>query len=291
MSRITQEQKNIINTFTCERLTEKEENKSLIVNFENERGRPLVEYLKTYAWQEDREGKTAFYIIKDSDNDVLMFFSLKCGSLFDPIDEASLKDRAKFGVQVIKLIDISRNGNDIERDKASKILEQLRSGQQISLEIIEEYSKSKVKKFSTLVQEKQQEKNEKIIRVNHTFPAVELVHFCINDLNKDKWKKLKLCHPFGEVMFWQFIAPLIYSTQKIIGCQYVYLFAADCSDNGNLTNYYNVSLKFDMPSEIATNKPSYDFCCEFMCQEINKLKENRFEYFENFNPNPDDIFV
>ncbi len=91
-------------------------------------------------------------------------------------------------------------------------------------------------------------------------------------------------------MFWNFIAPIIYKTQEIVGCQYVYLFAADISEDENLINYYNVSLKFELPQEVGTTKPAYDFCCTFMCQKINELRKHRKAYFDNFNPNHNDVY-
>ena len=108
---------------------------------------------------------------------------------------------------------------------------------------------------------------------------------------KKKWKLYDIQHPVGEVMFWKYIAPIIYETQERIGCQYVYLFAADASPDGVLINYYNVALKFEKPTNVGTNKPSYDLCCEFMCQEISKLRKNRQEYFDNFNPDDGDIIA
>ena len=92
-------------------------------------------------------------------------------------------------------------------------------------------------------------------------------------------------------MFWKFIVPIIFKIQSLIGCQYLFLFAADMSEDNNLINYYNVALKFEQPEHIGTNKPKYDFCCRFMCQEINTLKTNQEEYFENFNPNDDDVLI
>lgn len=92
-------------------------------------------------------------------------------------------------------------------------------------------------------------------------------------------------------MFWRYITPIIYKIQKHIGCQYAYLFAADTSTDGNLINYYDVALKFERPTNVGTNKPSYDLCCEFMCQKVNDLRKNRKEYFDNFNPDADDIIV
>lgn len=95
----------------------------------------------------------------------------------------------------------------------------------------------------------------------------------------------------GEVMFWAYVVPIILGVQTYIGCQYVFLFAADMSENATLINYYNVALKFAQPVNIGTNKPRYDLCCQFMCQEVSDLKQNRENYFNNFNPADDDIIA
>ena len=79
MGKITEEQKKIIKRFSCERLSSREENKRLIKKFSNDKGRSLVEYLQHLAWDEDIECKVAYYLIKSPDNEIAMFFSLKCG--------------------------------------------------------------------------------------------------------------------------------------------------------------------------------------------------------------------
>ena len=142
-----------------------------------------------------------------------------------------------------------------------------------------------------LDQDKQREGNEQIVRVKHTYPGIELVHFCSNDLAKDKWKTYGINHPMGEVLFWEFIAPIIDNVRQYVGCQYLFLFAADASEDGSLINYYDVALKFMQPTEIGTNKPRYDFCCKFMCEEISDLRKNRQVYFDNFNPDDDDVIA
>ena len=94
-------------------------------------------------------------------------------------------------------------------------------------------------------------------------------------------------HPMGEVLFWWFIMPIIESVQKIVGCQYAYLFAADSSEDRTLINYYNVSLRFVSQDSIGTSKPRYDYCCEFMLQEISKLVTFKSEFFMHFNLDTD----
>lgn len=73
--------------------------------------------------------------------------------------------------------------------------------------------------------DREREGNKQIIRVGHTYPSIELVHFCVNDNARAFWKECSLGHAMGEVLFWEFVVPIIYKTQKQIGCQYVFLFA------------------------------------------------------------------
>lgn len=294
MGQITEDQQAIIECFTCERLSCNPENRALIDSFFSEKGRSLVWYLQNRAWQEDIECKTAYYLVKNSDNEVVLFFSLKCGALFDPLDENSIEENAQRFQNLLEVIQ-GINGKGQEREFALQLLERFRSGQNISIEQIKRRIKMNAQNARKLLlqlnQDKQSEGNEQIIRVGHTYPGIELVHFCSNDLVKDKWKSYGINHPMGEVLFWKFITPIIDNIQQYVGCQYLFLFAADTSEDGNLINYYDVALKFKKPTEIGTNKPRYDFCCEFMCEDISELKKNRQTYFDNFNPDHDDVIA
>lgn len=294
MGKITDEQKRIIEKFSCERLSSNPENKNLIKGFVSEKGSLLVDYLHNLAWDEDVEGKTAYYLVKSPENEIALFFSLKCGALFDLLDEESVVERAKRLQKLLRVVQgINKNGK--EKELAIQILENFRSGQNITIEQIKRNIKINAQQTQELLHsldyDKEHEHNEQIIRVGHTYPGIDLVHFCANDLMRKKWKSYGIQHPMGEVMFWNYIAPIIYETQKTIGCQYAYLFAADASRDGVLINYYNVALKFEESANLGTNKPSYDLCCVFMCQEVNELKKNRQEYFDNFNPDDDDIIA
>jgi len=294
MGKITDEQKKIIESFSCERLTNKPENKDLIKKFQSERGRSLVGYLQHLAWEEDTKCKTAYYLIKSPDNEIALFFSLKCGALFDPLDEDTIKKRAKSTQKLLQIVQGMNEGGQ-QRELAIQLLEHFRSGQDIPVEQIKKWIKRNAKQAQEILHQlnydKEHEENGQIVRVGNTYPGIEIVHFCLNDSMKEKWKSYKIDHPMGEVMFWKYIAPIIYGIQEYVGCQYAYLFAADTSEDGNLINYYNVALKFEQPTKVGTNKPRYDLCCVFMCQEVNELRKKRLEYFENFNPDVGDIIA
>lgn len=220
-----------------------------------------------------------------------MFFSLKCGALFDPLDEKTIEERTHMAQELLRIL--LEEGQ--EKESVAQILERIRSGRDISFDQIKCAIKANVKQGQKILKQinydKTHEGNEQIVRVGHTYPAVDLVNFCSNDIAKDIWNECGIKHPMGEVMFWKYIVPIILQVQVHIGCQYLFLFAADMSEDATLINYYNVALKFRQPTDIGTNKPQYDLCCQFMCQEIGNLKKNQEEFFDNFNPDADDIIA
>ena len=134
-----------------------------------------------------------------------------------------------------------------------------------------------------------------ILRVGKTYSGVEITHFCTDDnvveKMKENWKKEGFCYPIGQTLFWYKIVPIICKLQESAGCQFAFLFAADQTPDGTLTTYYNVALKFEKLQNVGTNKPIYDFCCEFMSQEVNNLKTGREFFLDNFNPDIDDEII
>ena len=294
MGKITEAQKAIINQFRCERVSSKPENLGLISEFSSQKGQQLVKYLQECGWEEDVGGHTAYYFIKSHEGEAVLFFSLKCGSLLDQIDEGAFRKRAKRNKKILSVLrGLNQDGDS--REQAELLLERIRMGRDIPVETIKKIYKHKkstaLQILWQMARDREREWNPHTIQVFNTYSAIELVHFCSSDSIRERWKKHQMHHPFGEVMFWKHIAPIVYETQDRIGCQYLYLFAADTSDDGTLVNYYNESLKFEKPEHIGTIKPSYDYCCEFMCQEISTLRENRQSFFDNFNPDDDDIVV
>ena len=73
------------------------------------------------------------------------------------------------------------------------------------------------------------------------------------------------------------------SVRQQIGCQYLFLFAADFSKGEKLIKYYEDQLNFKIPENLATAKPIYDFSCKFMCQVVKELADAREAFFDNFS--------
>lgn len=293
--KITKEQEAVLDELICERLRDNPDSRDLIQTFQSERGTLIVEYLKQYGLQEEAEGNTAFYIVRTKRNEVLMFFSLKCGELFDPLfDEAEIEAGYEEYLLIIQALKNVEGKPDVQA-KAIEKLKRLSEAKGITLQkalnLVLEGTKTKAKLLNALSHEKEAEENDNITRVSKTYPGIELVHFCTNDNARETWKRFGLNHSMGEVIFWKYIVPKFFEVQKIVGCEYAFLFAADLSEDRTLINYYNVALKFAIDVPMGTNKPFYDFTCAFMCQNLNVLKENQQSYFDHFNIDANDEIV
>lgn len=288
MSKITIEQFHLINSLRCERLTSNIINKELILRFENHRNNGLAESLRQEAWSDDAEGNVNYYLIKDTNDNILFFFSLKCGALFHHLNEEQIQYKAKLWNTLESIL----KNPDTSDPTAMLIIEKLRTGKDVTDEDLIGYvGKTATEKrnlLTSISKDRQTEKNGHIVRVDTTHSGVELVHFCKND-NCNVWSTWGLPQSLGNVVFWHFIVPLFENVQKIVGCKYAFLFAADLSEDGSLINYYQTALHFDMPKDIGTNKPIYDLSCRFMCQTVNTLVNNRVMFFEDFNPDRDSV--
>lgn len=132
--RITNEQKEILDNLICERLSDNNINEVLIKSFVSKRGASLVNYFQKLGVREEREGKTAYYIIKTKQNEVLMFFSMKCGALFEPLlDEDEVKQDFQRLIILLQAIE-NANGEVPELDEANGILTKYQVGDRISAE-------------------------------------------------------------------------------------------------------------------------------------------------------------
>ena len=251
--RITEQQEAYLNSLTCQRLTDDPINKQLIKNFRCARNTGLAGQLRYLAWEEDLSGSTTYYIIKDQEGRILLYFSLQCGSLFDPIDREQLMEDIQRYRQLQEMIRTRHRG--ATKDKYLAQLQQLQREYNMPLYMLDHEFERRVNqkkgKIKDLDRDIAKEVNPHISRVFRTYPAVELVHFVSNDNGKAAWRKQNMGHSMGEVLFWYFICPIMTGIHKSLGCQYAYLFAADNSVDQNLVNYYKVRLNFQQSDELA----------------------------------------
>ncbi len=300
MYQISKKQDSILKTFTCKRLSNCKDLNIALDLFESQKGASLVNYLKTYGLSEDKSGVSAFYLIQNEVGLPLLFFSLKCGSLFSPFNIEEHEERAEFAEKLLQVLNADRDETDDFQNILYEQLDELAVKSNLKVDKLISRLRNRLKKEHGKVQKKLDyyhkdevaDSENFIIRVGETLPGVELIHFCANDKAREFWKSLNIRHPMGEVLFWHFIISKIIEIQRTAGCKYLYLFAADNTEDRTLVNYYNVSLKFVKPKGVVgTNKPFYDFCCVFMAQEINRLVIERDEYFNHFNIDSDDVIA
>jgi len=83
--------------------------------------------------------------------------------------------------------------------------------------------------------------------------------FGTNEAGKEYWKSLGLPKEIkmGETLFWLKVVDTLEQMHKYVGCQYVYLFAADKEADGQLVQYYRVRLGFKSDASLSANKPVY----------------------------------
>lgn len=100
--------------------------------------------------------------------------------------------------------------------------------------------------------------SEFVKNVQETYPAIDIKFLC-RDANYKP--DIEIDFKFGVYVFWEIIVPHILKISELVGCKYVYLFAADNSelkkDNGQINDPVIYSKDYDMDSkEGVTEKES-----------------------------------
>lgn len=246
----------------------------------------LEQYFRTRAYQANKDGEMRFYIIREPDNNkIVLFFSLKCGIVFTThvLDDnyRSLSTPEKEYVNsLIKALDCYNTSN------GDNYLSLVKSGKKLFPEnhsLLAEIANHRrnIKKTINQVNDKYN-----IISVNECFSSIEICHFCrCDDYSLDS----RIHFPLGFGLFWQKIVPTIQKISDQIGCEFLYLFAADCSDNPDeqkLISYYENSLGFHPLNDegVIILKPNYDDFCVGLLQRIGNLKtaqELAWNYFSD----------
>lgn len=229
--------------YECVRLSSDESNKNRILKFENSLNPNLVDYLKQDAWEDDLNAANAVYIVIDNENnsDIVMYFALKCGMF-----------SSSFSSDIYDLLD------NLDED----VWKQIPSNKAEALKYLKNFI------------EDAKNTNE-INKVPDTNPGVELSQFCINlSYRKKMLDKGIDTKGIGAYFFHSEIYPIVQLIKEYVGCQFLYLFAADSSDDNSLINYYRNALGFstldDYDKKLTNDQdvipimPYYDYRCKFM---------------------------
>lgn len=116
--------------------------------------------MREEAWEEDANGSVAYYLIKDKDGNAFFFFSLKCGALFEQLNEERLKQNANYWKALERILKNSANGDQT----AFLIMEKLRSGKNLTGDDLKEIIKIQSKKKRLALEHLLAEKNQRLTR-------------------------------------------------------------------------------------------------------------------------------
>ena len=282
---ISPDQKEILESLQCQRLASDGQNMYLVEDFSNAINDDIAQTLRHEAFGEDESNTVAYYVVKHPNGQILFFFSLKCGLLFDHFINPNLLNQLQELAKGLKDIADEKTLTPQQKQDITDVLEKIRASKGVTKEDVRRLRQYKL----DILEELEKEFNDDIARVGSTFSGIELVHFCSNTDADDSWINLGIPQLRGTTIFWYFVVPKVLEALKYVGCQYLFLFAADRSKDEKLVRYYEDQLNFKRPDNLATAKPFYDFTCRFMCHEISSLEKEREEFFANFNPNPDDV--
>lgn len=268
--RITPDQEDVLKSFKCIRLSKSEDKDiiRIVDNFSNPRNENLENFIKNEAFDHDRLGKVACYVIIDDDKDILCYFALKSGLLFQGFKEwYDLENYKKIKAYLFK------SNDSVKPEILKKKIRTLSKKIKQSRESVRRRLGAFIDGFSVHKP------------VSLSFPAIELSHFCVNEDYRGKWKNLGLGerNRIGLTLFWHYIFQKILDASDVIGSEYVYLFAADCSGDRFLVNHYKDFMGFREDLDVLAIQPIYDISCTFLCNTIEALKESKNKFFDSFN--------
>ena len=281
-----------------EPLTSRKENKTLIQTFKAEKsGKGLETFLRENAWNEDLSGTTKVYLVKDkTTSEIVSFFALSAGLLYKELGSEDYQlSESEEEIVNICITAILEKDDSITPDNVLSWYEDDNTvDKEKVLRVIEKRSKIK------LAARDDPENSENIVNIKHvseTFPGIVITHFCKNvNYSFDE----ELLFPIGFFIFWEIIIDKVLDIASQLGCQYLYLFAADNTEQMpgqpsvtyvwdyendessedavpvyKLVEYYKNELKFDEVQDVIVLKPYYDFQCFSLIQKIDSLKEHR----------------
>ena len=183
----------------------------MVEAFCNVRNGSLEHTLKNEAYEEDEAGNIAYYLIKDKEENILFYFSIKCGILYDLFDEE--EKLRKINSLFHFLVDLEKNPSSTEEDKETitSILESIHTRKGLAKKELPRVSR--IKK-NQIIEDLAKESEDHLKRVGKTFAGVEIVHFCANDLYRQSWEKFNIRQKTGTVIFGHFLIPKICELRK-----------------------------------------------------------------------------
>lgn len=227
--------------------------------------------------QDDIDGHLASYVIFAPTGMPLAFFSLRCGELFERIDFDKLTLSQSFFKEISSCMDNPHLSEEIKRNKIKQIAERMNDNN-LSLDDIIQLNAKK----STIQKDKALEVNKDVTRVREVHPAIEIKFLGTNASARSYWKSLGFPDEMkmGETLFWIKVVDVIHLMMNNVGCEYVYIFAADEEAEGVLVQYYRRHLNFGSNSVMSANKPHFDYMSQFLFQSVKDLFSKQTSFIE-----------
>lgn len=312
---IEEQKKFLFNRLKTESLRETEENKEEIKAFvQATKGEKISNYLINNAWDDDCDRNTKVFLVRDQKTkEIVFFFAINCGILFSELNIWNLSQNEKIpfdkyveAIQKLKTSNLSKEDEEKANEQLSESMGEL-------WEVVQE--PDRVSYLLSLAEEKVQQMEEKMEalsetgegehtqQVQDTFPAIDIKFL---GRNKEYKPEIQLDFKLGVYIFWEIIVPHLLEIAEKVGCKYIYLFAADNTEENEklvdvspmwtpdydpyadedenevakeeihtLVNYYINELKFRYVSKYKILKPHYERRCYTLVQEVESLQSNR----------------
>lgn len=312
---IEEQKKFLFDRLKTEPLRKAEENKDAIKAFvQATKGEKISSYLKNNAWDDDCDRNTRVFLVRDQKTkEIVFFFAINCGILFSELniwnlsqDEKVPFDRYVEAMQRLKTSNLSKEDEEKANEQMSESMGEL-------WEVVQEpdrvsYLLSLAEEKVQLLEEKREAlsetgEGEHTQQVQDTFPAIDIKFL---GRNKEYKPEIQLDFKLGVYVFWEMIVPHLLEIAEKVGCKYIYLFAADNTDQTQkvvdappmwtpdydpyayedenevaneeirtLVNYYINELKFRYVSKYKILKPHYERRCYTLIQDVESLQSNR----------------
>lgn len=281
MAEITKKTLNLIETFEVKRARDVDGGilKSMTAPIvDGEEQRQIISWFNSEEYlQDDKKGYLASFVVMSPMNVPLVFFSLRCGELFE---EPQL-ERMKIGHDAMVALHNLTEGkckSEEERHQAFATIQKAIDEGLSFDDFLPLYQKKK-----SWCEDEKIETAKEVTKVLVSYPAVELKLFGVNGAAKDYWKTLGLPQDMkmGETLFWLKVVDVLKTMTKYVGCQYLYLFAADKEAEGQLVKYYRVRLGFRSEANLSANKPQFDWQSQFLFQSMDDLFEQQRIFIAN----------
>lgn len=279
---LTLEQESLLNSFEIKRASEFDPAvlramTGPVVN--GIEGRHIIElFASDKHLKDDLDGHLASFVVVSPSGLPLAFFSLRCGELF----EKSTQYKMMLSHNAYVAIELLMNTPSYTKEQYKEAMMHIQKAKNEGLSI-DDFEELPAKKNS-LKEDELLEADKDITRVHKVYPSIEIKFWGINASARSYWKSLGLPKDkkMGETLFWTKVVETIRQMMRMVGCEYVHLFAADDEAEGELVKYYRVRLNFGSSSKMSANKPRFDYKSQFLFQRVKDLFAKQQYFLESF---------